>query len=132
MFITNATTANILQVLCVTEPHAKSRHDRFSVITVETDRKGFEANKLKDKLGIRASDTAEISFSDVRVPRANLIGKPGKGFQQFMVFFDHTRLTICAQAVGLPKAPWSRPSKTKNGLLQFDLSGKQGKSDQDG
>ena len=113
MFITNATTANILQVLCVTEPHAKSRHDRFSVITVETDRKGFEANKLKDKLGIRASDTAEISFSDVRVPRANLIGKPGKGFQQFMVVFDHTRLTICAQAVGLAQGAMEQAIKNE-------------------
>jgi len=68
---------------------------------VETDRKGFEATKLKHKLGLRASDTAEISFSDVRVPRENLIGTPGRGFQQFMVFFDHTRLHVAAEAVGL-------------------------------
>jgi alkylation response protein AidB-like acyl-CoA dehydrogenase len=68
---------------------------------VETDRKGYEANKLKNKLGLRASDTAEISFSDVRVPRENLIGKAGRGFQQFMVFFDHTRVHVCAQAIGL-------------------------------
>jgi alkylation response protein AidB-like acyl-CoA dehydrogenase len=101
MFITNGTIANFLQILCVTEPAASSRHRRFSVITTETDREGFEANKLKNKLGIRASDTAEISLSDVRVPRGNLIGEPGRGFHQFMVFFDHTRLHICAQAVGL-------------------------------
>ena len=100
-FITNGTLANFLQVLCVTEPDAKSLHDRFSVLTVETNRNGYEANKLKNKLGIRASDTAEISFSDVRVPRENLIGLKGKGFQQFMVFFDHTRLAVCAQAIGL-------------------------------
>jgi alkylation response protein AidB-like acyl-CoA dehydrogenase len=100
-FITNGTIASFVQVLCITEPHAKSRHDRFSVITVETDRKGFEATKLKHKLGLRASDTAEISFSDVRIPKKNLIGTAGKGFQQFMVFFDHTRLHICAEAVGL-------------------------------
>lgn len=101
IFTTNGSIANFLAVLCVTEPEADSRHDRFSVIVVETDRKGFEANKLKNKLGIRASDTAELSFNDVRVPRENLIGTPGRGFQQFMVFFDHTRLHICAQAVGL-------------------------------
>jgi alkylation response protein AidB-like acyl-CoA dehydrogenase len=100
-FITGGTIANFLQVLCVTDPHAESPHDRFSVITVETDRKGFEATKLKYKLGLRASDTAEISFSDVRVPKENLIGTAGKGFQQFMVFFDHTRLHVCAEAVGL-------------------------------
>jgi len=100
-FITGGTIANFLQVLCVTDPHAESPHNRFSVITVETDRKGFEATKLKYKLGLRASDTAEISFSDVRVPKGNLIGTAGKGFQQFMAFFDHTRLHVCAEAVGL-------------------------------
>ena len=100
-FITGGTIANFLQVLCVTDPHAESPHDRFSVITVETDRKGFEATKLKYKLGLRASDTAEISFSDVRVPKENLIGTAGKGFQQFMAFFDHTRLHVCGEAVGL-------------------------------
>ena len=101
MFITNGSIANFLEVLCLTEPSAKSRHDRFSVITVEADREGFEANKLKNKLGIRASDTAEISLSDVRVPKENLVGTAGRGFQQFMSFFDHTRLHICGQAVGL-------------------------------
>jgi alkylation response protein AidB-like acyl-CoA dehydrogenase len=100
-FITGGSIANFLQVLCVTDPHAESPHNRFSVITVETDRKGFEATKLKHKLGLRASDTAEISFSDVRVPKGNLIGTAGKGFQQFMAFFDHTRLHVCAEAVGL-------------------------------
>ena len=119
MFITNGTTANFLQVLCVTEPHAKSRHDRFSVITVETDRKGFEANKLKNKLGIRASDTAEISFNEVRVPKENLIGTAGRGFQQFMVFFDHTRLHICAQAVGLAQGAMEQAIKHVRERRQF-------------
>jgi acyl-CoA dehydrogenase len=111
MFITNGTIANFLQVLCITEPNAKSRHDRFSVITVETDRKGYEANKLKNKLGIRASDTTEITFSDVRVPKENLVGTPGKGFHQFMAFFDHTRLHICAQATGLAQGAMEQAIK---------------------
>ncbi len=111
MFITNGTIANFLQVLCVTEPNAKSRHDRFSVITVETDRKGYEANKLKNKLGIRASDTTEISFNEVRVPKTNLVGTPGRGFQQFMSFFDHTRLHVCAQAIGLAQGAMEQAIK---------------------
>ena len=119
MFITNGTNANFLQVLCITEPHAKSRHDQFSVITVETDRKGFEATKLKNKLGIRASDTAEISYSDVRVPKENLIGTPGRGFQQFMAFFDHTRLHICAQAVGLAQGALEQAIKHVRERRQF-------------
>jgi alkylation response protein AidB-like acyl-CoA dehydrogenase len=103
----------------MTEPHAKSRHDRFSVITVETDRKGFEANKLKNKLGIRASDTAEISFNEVRVPRENLVGTAGKGFQQFMVFFDYTRLHICGQAVGLAQGAMEQAIKHVRERKQF-------------
>jgi alkylation response protein AidB-like acyl-CoA dehydrogenase len=118
-FITNGTIANFLQVLCITEPQARSRHDRFSVIIVETDRKGFEANKLKNKLGIRASDTAEISLSDVKVPKENLIGTAGRGFQQFMVFFDHTRLHICAQAVGLAQGALEQAIKHVRQRRQF-------------
>jgi len=119
MFIINGTTASFLQVLCMTEPGANSKHDRLSVITVETDRRGFEANKLKNKLGIRASDTAEISFSDVRVPKENLIGTAGRGFQQFMVFFDHTRLHICAQAVGLAQGAMEQAIKHVRQRHQF-------------
>jgi alkylation response protein AidB-like acyl-CoA dehydrogenase len=119
MFITGGTIADYLLVLCVTEPHAKSRHDRLSVIVVETDRKGYEANKLKNKLGLRASDTTEISFSDVRVPKENLVGKAGKGFQQFMVFFDHTRLHVCAEAVGLAQGAMEQAIKHVRKRIQF-------------
>jgi alkylation response protein AidB-like acyl-CoA dehydrogenase len=118
-FITGGTIADYLMVLCVTEPHAKSRHDRLSVIGVETDRKGYEANKLKNKLGLRASDTTEISFTDVRVPKENLVGKAGKGFQQFMVFFDHTRVHVCAEAVGLAQGAMEQAIKHVRKREQF-------------
>jgi len=119
LFITNGTIANFIQVLCVTDPHAESQHDRFGVITVETDRKGFEATKLRNKLGVRASDTAEISFSDVRVPRENLIGTSGRGFHQFMVFFDYTRLYVCAEAIGLAQGAMEQAIKHVRGRKQF-------------
>jgi acyl-CoA dehydrogenase len=119
IFITGGNIADYLLVLCVTEPQAKSRHDRLSVILVETNRKGYEANKLKDKLGLRASDTAEISFSDVRVPKENLVGTAGKGFQQFMVFFDHTRLHVCAEAVGLAQGAMEQAIKHVRKREQF-------------
>jgi alkylation response protein AidB-like acyl-CoA dehydrogenase len=86
---------------------------------VETDRKGFEASKLKNKLGLRASDTAEISFSDVKVPKENLVGKAGKGFQQFMVFFDHTRLHVAAEAVGLAQGAMEQAIKHVRKREQF-------------
>ena len=119
IFITNGTRAKFLQVLCVTEPNNPSRHDRFSVMTVETDRKGFEATKMKNKLGIRASDTAEITFSDVRVPKENLIGTAGQGFQQFMAFFDHTRIHICAQAIGIAQGAMEQAIKHVRQRQQF-------------
>lgn len=101
MFITNGTIADYVAVLCKTNPEAESRHSQFSFIMVETDRDGFEARKLRDKLGIRATDTADIYFTDVRVPKENLIGTEAAGFKQFMFFLNHTRLHICAEAVGL-------------------------------
>jgi acyl-CoA dehydrogenase len=118
-FITNGTIAKFLQVLCVTEPRAKSVHERFSIITVETDRKGFEARKMYNKLGIRASDTAEVTFNSVRVPRENLIGTPGRGFQQYMVFFDYGRLRICAEAVGLAQGAMEQAIRHVRERKQF-------------
>ena len=118
-FTTNGTTANFIQVLCLTNPEAESRHQRHSVITVETDREGFEATPLKNKLGIRASDTAELTFSDVHVPRENLVGTEGEGFHQFMVFFDDTRPQICAQGVGLAQGAMEMAIKHVRERRQF-------------
>jgi alkylation response protein AidB-like acyl-CoA dehydrogenase len=92
IFITNGTVAKYLLVLCVTNPEDPRLHDRLSTIIVETDRPGYEANKLHNKLSIRCSDTAEVVFKDVRVPRENLVGKEGRGFYQLMEFFNRARL----------------------------------------
>ncbi len=92
MFITNANIANFIVVLCVTDPANPRGHNRLSTIIVETDRPGYEANKLHGKLSIRCSDTGEIAFNGVRVPQSNLVGKEGKGFYQLMEFFNRARL----------------------------------------
>jgi len=104
MFITNGNLADDVLVFALTNPDNPSRHHRHSFILVPTDTAGYESNKLRGKLGIRASDTAELSFSDVRVPLSNLIGKEGEGFQELMAFFNRTRLHVCAQGVGLARA----------------------------
>jgi alkylation response protein AidB-like acyl-CoA dehydrogenase len=101
MFITNGTICNYMVALCVTDPDAKKHHERLSLIIVEADRPGVSRRKIKGKMGIRASDTGEITFEDVRVPQGNLVGERGRGFQQLMRFFDATRTTVAAQAVGL-------------------------------
>jgi acyl-CoA dehydrogenase len=101
IFISNGTIADYVLVVCMTNPEATSRLDRFSFILVETDREGFEATKMTGKMGIRASDTAEIVFSDVRVPQGNLVGQEGKGFYQLMDLFNLNRTFAAAQGVGV-------------------------------
>ncbi len=103
MFITNGNLAKYILVFCKTDPHNPSRHARHSFLLVPTDTPGFKSKKIEGKMGIRASNTAELSFSNVRVPFANLVGEEGAGFRELMDFFDRTRLHICAQAVGLSR-----------------------------
>ncbi|WP_323676756.1 acyl-CoA dehydrogenase family protein [Halorubellus sp. PRR65] len=103
MWITNGSIGDYYVVLCETDPDAEGRYNGFSQIVVESDRDGFEADKITGKLGIRASDTAELMLNDVRVPEENLIGNRGMGFLQQMQFFDETRTAVAAQGVGIAK-----------------------------
>ncbi len=103
MFITNGTVCDFMVVQCITNPEEK-RHNSFSLIIVPSDAPGITRNKIKGKLGIRASDTAEVALEDVRVPQANLVGREGGGFRQLMHFFDFTRVGIAGQALGLSEA----------------------------
>jgi alkylation response protein AidB-like acyl-CoA dehydrogenase len=101
MFITNGCLANYILVYTVTHPEEKVAHKRCSIILVETSTPGYEATKIHGKLGIRASDTAEISFNNVEVPAENLIGEEQRGFYQLMNFFNMTRNHVAAQGVGV-------------------------------
>ena len=103
MWITNGSVGDFFVVLCQTDPEAEGRYNGFSQIIVEADRDGFKADKITGKLGIRASDTAELIFDDVRVPEENLVGNRGMGFLQQMQFFDATRVGVAAQGVGIAK-----------------------------
>ena len=103
MWISNGTVGDFFVVLCKTDPDADGRYNGFSQIIVESDRDGFKADKITGKLGIRASDTAELIFDDVRVPEENLVGNRGMGFLQQMQFFDATRVGVAAQGVGIAK-----------------------------
>jgi alkylation response protein AidB-like acyl-CoA dehydrogenase len=127
MFITNGTIADYFVVLCQTDPDAEKRHARFSVLVVEADRPGFTRNKIHNKLGIRASDTGELIFEDVRVPKENLVGERGKGFYQFMNFFDMTRIPVAAQGLGLAQGSLDRAVQyaRERVLFGFPLAGFQ-------
>ncbi|WP_424004711.1 acyl-CoA dehydrogenase family protein [Haloarcula salina] len=108
MWITNGTVGDYFVVLCQTDPDAEGRYNGFSQIVVEADRDGFEAEKITGKLGIRASDTAELVFDGVRVPEENLVGTRGAGFLQLMQFFDETRTGVAAQGVGIARGAAER------------------------
>jgi len=119
-FITNGSIADYLVVFCLTHPEAESRFKRFGTIVVETDRPGFGALKLTGKLGIRASDTAEIRFSDVRVPKENLIGeKEGEGFSQIMQLFNINRVIAASQGVGVAQGALDKAIKHVKQRKQF-------------
>jgi alkylation response protein AidB-like acyl-CoA dehydrogenase len=104
MFISNGTRADFLICFFQTDPENPNRHRRHSMIIVEKDLEGFEANKLYGKLGMRACDTAELAFNNVRVPSANLIGEQGKGFAEAMYLFNLNRIGMAAQAVGMARS----------------------------
>ncbi|MCO8268072.1 MULTISPECIES: acyl-CoA dehydrogenase family protein [unclassified Haloferax] len=108
MWITNGSVGDYFVVMCQTDPDADDRYAGFSQLIVEADRDGFSADKITGKMGIRASDTAELVFDDVRVPEENLVGTEGMGFLQLMQFFDETRTAVAAQAVGIAKGACER------------------------
>jgi acyl-CoA dehydrogenase len=119
-FITNGSIASHIVVFCLTHTEAESRLKRFGTIVVETDRPGFGAIKLTGKLGIRASDTAEIRFSDVRVPKENLIGeKEGEGFSQIMQLFNINRVIAASQGVGVAQGALDKAIKHVKQRKQF-------------
>lgn len=103
MFITNGSVCDFMVAQCITNPEEK-KHNSFSLIIVPATAQGITRNKIRGKMGIRSSDTAEIAFEDVRVPHSNLVGKEGNGFRQLMHFFDTTRVMVSAQALGISEA----------------------------
>jgi alkylation response protein AidB-like acyl-CoA dehydrogenase len=119
-FITNGSIASHIVVFCLTHTEAESRLKRFGTIVVETDRPGFGAIKLTGKLGIRASDTAEIRLSEVRVPKENLIGgKEGEGFPQIMQLFNINRVIAASQGVGVAQGALEKAIKHVKERKQF-------------
>ncbi|MBC8176525.1 MAG: acyl-CoA/acyl-ACP dehydrogenase [Desulfobacteraceae bacterium] len=122
MFATNGNVAKYMLIFCQTDPDNPSQHKRHSFILVPAETPGYESTKIRGKLGIRASDTAELAFNDVRVPIDNLVGKEGEGFHELMAFFNRTRLHISAQAVGLARAALEESVRHTKQRHQFGAS----------
>jgi len=101
-WITNGGEADIYTIFAMTNPGKGVRG--ASAIIVEKGTSGFEFGKKEDKLGIRASATRELIFTDCRVPKENILGSEGMGFIIAMRTFDQSRPAVGAQAVGVAQA----------------------------
>jgi butyryl-CoA dehydrogenase len=106
LFITSGREASFALVFCQTD-RARGHHG-ISAFIVEKGTPGFGVSKTEDKLGIRASDTAELVFDDCRVPAANRLGEEGQGFTIAMGTLDGGRIGIAAQAVGIATGAYEK------------------------
>ena len=97
-FITNGIHADLVIVVARTTPEGKASQG-LSLIAVERGTPGFERGRKLDKVGLRAQDTAELVFRDVRVPAANLVGELDRGFAHLMAMLPQERLSIAVGAV---------------------------------
>lgn len=98
-WITNATYANFYVIFATNDP--TSRHKGISAFIVDRDTPGLSVGKKEDKMGQRASNTAQIHLEDCVIPAANLLGAEGQGFKIAMQTFDRTRPDIGAFACGI-------------------------------
>ncbi|KIO67906.1 Butyryl-CoA dehydrogenase [Caldibacillus thermoamylovorans] len=98
-FITNGYTADLVVLVCKTDPKANPPHRGISLFVVEAGTPGFKKGKKLRKIGQHANDTSELIFEDVRVPRTNLLGEEGKGFYYLMEKLQQERLLVAIQCM---------------------------------
>ena len=101
-FITNGINADLVVTVVKTDP--EKAHRGISLLVLERGMDGFERGRNLDKLGMHAQDTAELFFSDVEVPAANLLGDEGMGFVYLMKNLAQERLSLAVQAVAVAQA----------------------------
>ncbi len=111
-WITNGAEADIYLVLAQTDREAK--HKGVTAFIVEKGAEGFSFGKPEDKLGIRASSTTQLHFDNCRVPKANILGKPGDGFKIAMKTLDGGRIGMASQAIGVARAAFEESMQYAN------------------
>ncbi len=116
-FITNASVGGIAVVLARTDPGKRSRG--ISAFILERGTPGFRAGQPYRKLGLHASDTAELIFEDARVPATGLLGERGMGFVQAMQVLEGGRIAMAAMAVGIADAALGQSVKYMNQRTAF-------------
>ncbi len=116
-FCTNGHYADMLVVIAVTDRTAHTHG--LSAFIVEKDTPGFRPGKKENKLGLRASDTAELIFEDCAVPAENLLGGEGQGFVDAMRVLDGGRISIAALSIGMAEGAYEAALKYSKQRRQF-------------
>jgi len=116
-FCTNGHYADVMVVIAVTDRAAKTHG--LSAFIVEKGTKGFRPGKKENKLGLRASDTAEMIFEDCVIPAGNLLGKEGDGFIDAMRVLDGGRISIAALSLGMAQGAYEAALKYSKERKQF-------------
>lgn len=117
-WITHGKSGDIAVVVCRTgEPRAKNNATTF---IVERGTPGFSAGKKENKLGMRASETAEMVFDNCIIPDANRMGEVGSGFKQAMKILDGGRISIAALSLGIAKGAYEAAVQYSKERHQFD------------
>ena len=116
-FCTNGHYADVLVVIAVTDRAAHTHG--LSAFIVEKGTRGFRAGKKENKLGLRASDTAELIFEDCCIPSGNLLGKEGDGFIDAMRVLDGGRISIAALALGMAQGAYEAALNYSKQRKQF-------------
>ena len=116
-FITNGKEADIAIIFATV--NRALRHEGICAFLVEKGTPGFSVLKLEKKLGIRGSSCCQLLLEDCRVPRENLLGKVGEGFQVAMTALDGGRIGIASQAVGIARAAYEASLRYAKGRVQF-------------
>lgn len=116
-FCTNGHYADAIVVIAVTDKTAHTHG--LTAFIVEKGTKGFRAGKKENKLGLRASDTAELIFEDCAIPAANMLGKEGDGFVDAMKVLDGGRISIAALSLGMAQGAFDAALKYSKQRKQF-------------
>jgi len=116
-FTTNGHYADVCVAMAVTDP-AKKQHG-ISAFIIEKGTAGFRPGKKENKLGMRASDTSEVIFSDCRVSAENLLGAEGDGFINSLQVLDGGRISIAALALGMAQGAYEAAVKYAKQRKQF-------------
>ena len=116
-FITNGSYADCVVVLAVTDREKGTRG--ISTFVVERGTKGLRVGKKENKLGLRASDTAELIFEECEIPAENLVGKEGEGFKDAMRVLDGGRISIAALSLGMARGALDAAMKYAQERRQF-------------